>query len=159
MSMSESAAQNAPGQAVPQDTQTLMTLLGSLVPLLLRMQPQTPSMQNMGPFLLGNPLIDQQAAITLVEDMVAHSLRTLSTYLETNAGKHPALASATPIVTQATHCLAARDYAQAFELIWQAHRLVAALRAANPQLPPLRSAELEPGASGRTSSADTARVH
>jgi hypothetical protein len=159
MSMSDSAAQSAQPRAVPQDTQTLMTLLGSLVPLLLRMQPQTAPLYqpNAGAFLIGNPLLDHQAAVNLVEDMVGSSLRTLSAYLEANSAKHAALASCAPIVTQATHCLAARDYAQAFELIWQAYRLITALRAANPQLPALRS--VEPGIGDSTQAAEAARVH
>jgi hypothetical protein len=37
------------------------------------------------------------------------------------------------------HCFAAHDYAQAFGMIWQAYRMIAALRAINPQLPPLRA--------------------
>ncbi len=161
MSNAESAAAGTPqSQMAPQDTQTLMTLLGNLVPLLLRMQSQMapgPFFQQ-GPvaFAPVNPLVDQQAAINLVEDMIADSLRTLTAYLETHAGKYPALTSSAPIVSQARHCLAARDYAQAFELIWQAYRLVTALRASNPQLPALRSAEF--GASSSQAGGE-ARVH
>jgi hypothetical protein len=166
MSTADSAAPNAPqSQAAPQDIQSLIALLGSLVPLLLRIQSQNPmSMSPLlqggaGPYALANPLVDQQAAVTFVEDLTAQSLHRLSAYLEANTGKYPALGSCVPIVTQATHCLAARDYAQAFELIWQAYRLITAIRATNPQLPPLRA--VEPGApmSSQTGSGSEARVH
>jgi hypothetical protein len=167
------------------DTQTVIGLLGSLMPLLLQIQMQSgqqpfqrgPWQQGpfaiqpgfaqsaMGPFagplaapgpdqaglsapfggpfgdLAGpNPLLDQQAAVSFVEDITAHSLRALSNYLETYADQYHGLQSCVPIVTQAARSFAARDYAQTFGLIWHAYRLITALRAANPQLPPPRAA-------------------
>src|SRR6266851_4265700 len=73
-------------------------------------------------FLAPNPAIDHQAAVNLVGDITADSLRTLSTYLEAHAARHAGLESCVPIVTQAAHRFAARDYAQAFDLIWLAYR-------------------------------------
>jgi len=126
------------------DTQTLVALLQGLMPLLLQLQ------QTQGPVQLPfqleprglpipSPMLDHQAAVTLAEDITADSLRNLSTYLETNAGRHAELQNCVGIVTHAVHTFAARDYAQAFALIFQAYRMIAALRAVNPQLPPLRA--------------------
>lgn len=87
-----------------------------------------------------NPMLDHQAAVNLVEDITADSLRTLSTYLENYAGHHQGLESCIPMVTHAARCFAARDYGQTLGLIWQVYRAITALRAGNPQLPPLRAA-------------------
>jgi hypothetical protein len=156
-------------QAAP-DTQTVIGLLGSLMPLLLQIQLQSgdqmylPSPTPIGPLPMGpmptgqpgsdqaalgypfgniapfNPMLDHQAAIHLVEDITADSLRSLSTFLEAYAPQHRGLESCIPIVTQAARCFAARNHAQTLALIWQAYRVITALRAGNPQLPPLRQA-------------------
>src|SRR6266568_7613619 len=82
-----------------QDTQTLAALLGSLLPLLLQIQSQGQQPHGLGPSSpLGfanpssfNPMIDHQAAVELVEDMTADSLRRLSAYLETYAPRYAGL--------------------------------------------------------------------
>jgi hypothetical protein len=138
------------------DTQQLITLLSNLMPLLQRMQaqigpssfsPMSPAPLSPDQFALGqgnlaalNPLIDQQAAVSFVEDITADSLRNLSIYLELHAEKHQELAPCVAIVTQAARSFSMRDYSQAFGLIWQAYRVIAAARSVNPQLPPLRAA-------------------
>jgi len=132
----------------PQDAQTLIALLGNLMPLLLRFQSQ--STAPVAPFtsagmLPENPMLDQQAAASLIEDIIADSLRTLSGYLDIYAGQYPGLGHCVAIVTQAAHRYAARDYAQAFGLIWQAYRAITALRASNPQLPAPRAVALAAG--------------
>ena len=122
------------------DAQTLVALLGNLLPLLMQLQQQTLPFQ-FGPLGSSAPLpsasLDHQAAISFVEDITAESARALSRYLETQASRYPALESCLPIITRASQCRAARDYAQAFELIWQVYRVIAAVRAANPELPPV----------------------
>ena len=148
----------APSASQPQssDIQQLVGLLSNLMPLLLRFQSQAPqpqafpsqafSSQAFGqPFqggpgnaVIPNPALDHQAAENLVGDITAGSLRTLSAYLEANAGRHAGLESCVPIVTQAAHRFAARDYAEAFNLIWLAYRAIETIRATDPQLPPLR---------------------
>src|ERR1700722_10289909 len=166
-------------QSPTPDTQTLIGLLGNLMPLLLQIQsqsreqifqpgpwqpgfypsgpaqpsphPLTPGQLNsdqsgleglFGPVAPANPLLDHQAAVELVENITADSLRMLSAYLETYAVQHQGLESCVPVVTQAARCFAARDYAQTLGLIWQAYRVITALRAGNPQLPPPRAAGL-----------------
>ena len=125
------------------DIQQLVGLLGSLMPLLLRFQSQIPeqSFQAVpGNFAIPNPTLDRQAAENLIGDMLAESLRTLSAYLETNAGLHAGLQGCIPIVTQAAHRFAARDYAEAFNLIWLAYRAIETVRATDPRIPPPRAA-------------------
>jgi hypothetical protein len=148
----------APQPQAP-DTQTLVTLLGNLMPLLLRLQSQNPNpMFQLGPFgapmPAPNPALDQQAAVNFVEDVTAESLRALSIYLETHAGRYAGLETCVPIVTRSAQCFAARDYAQAFGLIWQAYRVIAAVRAANPQLPPVRA-----GGPADSTSSQTTLMH
>jgi hypothetical protein len=91
-----------------------------------------------GNVVIPNPALDHQAAENLVGDITAGSLRTLSTYLEANAGRHAGLESCVPIVTLAAHRFAARDYAEAFNLIWLAYRTIETIRTTDPQIPPLR---------------------
>jgi hypothetical protein len=141
------------------DTQMLITLLSSLMPLLQRMQSHMEittlpsfgagnfSYENFarGSFGQGNavaqnPLIDQQAAVSFVEDITADTLRNLSAYLDAYAEQYSELDRCVTLVTQAARCFAARDYNQCFELIWQAYRVIAAARSMNPQLPSLRTA-------------------
>ena len=141
--MPDSASTTSPG---PQDTHTLIALLGNLMPLLMRLQSQPPPLAPGYGVTVPNPMLDHQAAVNLVEDITAESLSTLSAWLEAHAGRQPGVETCVPIVTQAAHCFAARDYAQAFALIWEAYRAIALLRANNPQLPPLRAAS-EPFAS------------
>jgi hypothetical protein len=145
------------------DIQQLVGLLGNLMPLLLRLQSQPfpsqtfpsqnfpgqgfePSFQG-GPGnfaipnpALANPALDRQAAENFIGDIIADQLRTLSAYLEANAAQYAGLESCVPIVTQAAHRFAARDYAQAFNLIWLAYRTIETIRAADPRLPPPRAA-------------------
>lgn len=146
MALSESTAAPSAvaGQQSPaQDTQTLITLLGNLMPILARMQSQAtgPAFQS---GLLGfpptNATLDQQAAVALVEDILADCLRNLQTYLDTHATQYSGLEACGPLVTQATQCYTGREYGQAFNLIHQVYRSIAALRSINPQLPQLRNA-------------------
>jgi hypothetical protein len=145
MSVSSPSAATASQPQSP-DIQQLVGLLGSLMPLLLRFQSQTleqPFQAVPSNFVVPNPALDRQAAENLIGDMIAESLRTLSAYLETNAGRHASLESCVPIVTQAAHRFAARDYAQAFNLIWLAYRAIETIRTADPRIPPPRAASLD----------------
>lgn len=144
MALSESAATSAAGpQPMAQDTQTLIALLGNLMPLLVRLQSQTTAEPfQIGPlgFVPQSATLDHQAATSFVEDIIADRLRALSTYLETHSKQYSGLEACMPLVNQAVQCYTGRDYTQAFNLIWQAYRSIAALQAVNPQLPPLRVA-------------------
>ena len=147
----------------PPDIQQLVGLLGNLMPLLLRFQsqafqpqafqPQGPLQQIFEPqafeqpfqggpgnFTIPNPALDRQAAENFIADIIAEQLRSLSIYLEANAAQYAGLESSVPIVTQAAHRFAGRDFAQAFNLIWLAHRTIETIRAADPRVPPPRAA-------------------
>ena len=148
------------------DIQQLVGLLGSLMPLLLRLQSQVfpqqafpqqafpsqafpsqafePSLQGgFGNFAAPNPALDRQAAENFIGDIITEQLRLLSAYLEANAGQYAGLQNSVPIVTQAAHRFAARDYAQAFNLIWLAYRAIEAARLADPKVPPPRAASVD----------------
>jgi hypothetical protein len=144
MSGSDPASTRGPQQPA-QETQQLIAQLTSLMPVLLRLQGQftQPSAPQFAPvgFMIQNQMLDYQAAVNLVEDITASSLRTLSSYLEANLERNTGLQGCVAIVTQAAQCFAARDFAQAFDLIWQAYRQITMLRVADPQLPPVRATE------------------
>jgi hypothetical protein len=134
---------SAAASGEPQDIQQLVAMLGNLMPLLLRLhspdQPFQPFQGVRGNVVIPNPALDQQAAVNLVGDITADALRNLSAYLETNAGHYSGLESCVPVVTQAAQRFAARDYAQAFNLIWHAYRIITTLRAADPRIPAPRT--------------------
>jgi hypothetical protein len=144
MSGSDPSSTRGPQQPV-QDTQNLIAQLTSLMPVLLRLQGQfsQPSAPQLAPggFMIQHPMLDHQAAVSLVEDITASCLRTLSSYLEANLERNAGLQGCVAIVTQAAQCFAARDFAPAFDLIWQVYRQITMLRVADPQLPPVRTAE------------------
>src|SRR6267143_6792684 len=141
---SAATASQPKSQSPDSDIEQLVGLLGSLMPLLLHFQSQTQQQPyQAGNVVVPNPALDRQAAENLIGDMIAESLRTLSAYLETNAGLHAGLESCVPIVTQAAHRFSARDYAQAFNLIWLAYRAIETIRAADPRLPPPRAASAD----------------
>src|SRR5437868_3587199 len=170
MAASNPSATTASQPPTP-DIQQLVGLLGNLMPLLLRLQSQAfpqeafpsqgfpsqafpsqafpsqafePSFQGgLGNFALPNPALDRQAAENFIGDIITEQLRTLSAYLEANAGQYAGLQNSVPIVTQAAHRFAARDYAQAFNLIWLAYRAIEAARLADPKVPPPRAASVD----------------
>jgi hypothetical protein len=128
-------------QPRPSDIQQLVGLLGDLMPLLMCLQSQTfeqPFQTMPGSLPIPNPVLDRQAAENMIGDMIAESLRALSAFLQANAAQHAGLENCVPIVTQAAHRFAARDYAQAFNLIWLTYRTIETIRAADPRLPLLR---------------------
>jgi hypothetical protein len=157
MSVSSNPSAATASQRQSPDIQQLVGLLGSLMPLLLRFQSQAfqsqgfqsqivepPFQVGPGNFMVPNPALDHRAAVNLVGDITADSLRTLSTYLEAHAARHAGLESCVPIVTQAAHRFAAHDFAQAFDLIWLAYRAIETIRAADPQIPPLQAGAQAP---------------
>lgn len=136
-----SAATASQSQPVNPNIEQLVGLLSGLMPLLLHFQSQTQQQPyQAGNFVVPDPALDRQAAESLIGDMIAESLRTLSAYLEANAGLYAGLQSCVPIVTQAAHRFAARDYAQAFNLIWLTYRAIETIRTADPRIPPPRAA-------------------
>ncbi len=123
----------------PQDAQLMANLLGSLLPLLQRVQ-LTGWTPEQAPPMADSRQLDQRAAVALAEDITADALCRLAAYCERYAGgrQFPGLDACLGLVTQAARCFAAADYNGAMALVWQAYRLIAAARAATPELPPLR---------------------
>jgi hypothetical protein len=145
---SAATASQPKSQSPDLDIEQLVGLLGSLMPLLLHFQSQTQQQPYQADnFMVPNPALDRQAAESLIGDMIAETLRILSVYLESNAGLHAGLESCVPIVTQAAHRFAARDYAQAFNLIWLTYRAIETIRAADSRVPPPRAAASDPTSS------------
>ena len=159
MPASNPTASNA-SQPPTQDLQQLVGLLGNLMPLLLRLQSQAfpqqafpqeaypsqafdPSLQGGAGFATPNPALDRQASENFISDIIAEQLRTFSAYLEANAGQYAGLQNCVPIVTQAAHRFAGRDYAQAFNLLWLAYRAIETIRTGDPRVPPLRAASAD----------------
>ena len=143
-----SAATASQPKSQSPDIEQLVGLLGSLMPLLLQFQSQTQEQPfQAGNVVVPNPALDRQAAENLIGDMIAGSLRTLSAYLETNAGLHPGFESCVAMVSQAAQTFAARDYAQAFNLIWETYRAIETIRAADSRVPPPRAAASDPTSS------------
>jgi hypothetical protein len=138
---SAATASQPKSQSPDADIEQLVGLLGSLMPLLLHFQSQTQQQPHQfGNVMVPNPALDRQAAENLIGDTIAGSLRTLSAYLETNAGLHPGFESCVAMVSQAAQRFAARDYAQAFNLIWETYRAIETIRAADPRIPAPRAA-------------------
>ncbi|KRQ08151.1 hypothetical protein ACNJX9_13750 [Bradyrhizobium sp. DASA03076] len=144
--MSDSNPSAASSQRHSSDIQQLVGLLSNLMPLLLRLQSQgfeQPFRTVPGSFPMPNPVLDHQAAESMIGDMIAESLRSLSAYLEANAAQHAGLENCVSVVTQAANKFTERDFAQAFNLIYFAYRAIEAARAADPRLPVLRQASMD----------------
>lgn len=103
------------------------------MPVLARIQMRSPQMPLSGTF--GQMPVEATAAVALVSDMGADSLRRLTAYLDANAEKFEGLENCAPLVASAARALAARDYAQTFTLIFDVYRTIAMLRAEEPRLP------------------------
>ncbi len=155
--MSDSDPSSVRSQKPDVDTRMLIAQLTMLMPQLLHLHQrsqgqQAPPQYPVAGFVFQDPMLDHLAAVNFVEDITAASLRTLASYLEANSGRNAGLQSSIGIVTRAAHCFAARDFGQAFSLIWQAYHMITVLRAADPLLPPLHSAD---GAKGSVSASNT----
>lgn len=138
--MAQSAAGAFFGQGAPrgidipgEDSRMLAAVLQDIMPVLARIQTRSPQTIPPGPF--GQMSVETAAAVALVADMGADSLRRLTAYLDANAGKFEGLENCAPLVAAAARTLAARDYAQTFTLIFDIYRTIALLRADDQRLP------------------------
>jgi hypothetical protein len=132
---SQSSTDRAGGDRNPAaETQTLIGLLEDLLPLLLQFQSR--SQPPKGALATGE--LERQAAIAFTEDIILDALRNLSSYLQQNASRYPALENYTDVISRARQALAARDYQATFALIFDAYRAITVVRAIRPELPPIR---------------------
>ena len=128
-------------------------VLRDIMPVLERLQMRAPQTPQAGP---SSPLpAETSAAVALVSDMAADSLRRLTAYLDAHAGQFEALENCVPLVATAAHALAVRDYARSFTLIFDVYRAIAVFRAEDPNLPwpaSIKPADLARGDRGETPS-------
>ena len=104
-----------------------------IMPVLARIQTRSP--QTILPGSPGQMSAETFAAVALVSDLGADSLRRLTAYLDANAGKFEGLENCAPLVAAAARALAARDYAQTFTLLFDIYRTIAMLRLDDQKLP------------------------
>ena len=128
------------GQSAPRNFQSsgddlrmVAGLLNDIMPVLARIQARSP--QTAAPRPQGQMSLEALAAVAFVSDLGADSLRRLTAYLDVNATKFEALEDCAPVVASAARALAARDYAQAFALLFDVYRTIASLRNDDPELP------------------------
>lgn len=114
-----------------EETRVLAAVFQDIMPVLARIQMRSPP-PAAG---FGQMPPETVAAVALVSDMGADSLRRLTAYLDTNAGKFEGLENCAPLVAAAARALAARDYAQSFTLLFDVYRTIAMLRVENAGLP------------------------
>jgi hypothetical protein len=119
---------NNPGE----DLRVLSAVLQDIMPTLARIQTRAP---HGAPGAQSHMTPEAAAAIAMVSDLGADSLRRLTSFLDAFAGKHDGLENCIPLVAAAAHALAARDYEQSFTMIFESYRVIAQLRAQDPSLP------------------------
>jgi len=85
-----------------------------------------------------NPVLDRQAAENMIGDMIAESLRALFRLSRSQRCAACRPGKLCPDRYPSRAQVAARDYAQAFNLIWLTYRTIETIRAADPRLPLLR---------------------
>jgi hypothetical protein len=115
------------------DLHRLAGVLNDILPVLTRIQGASPRTPHAGQG--GHAPVETLAAIAFVSDLGADSLRRLTAYLDANVAKSEQLKNSAPIVASAARALAARDYAQAFTLLFDVYRTIILLRNDDPELP------------------------
>lgn len=132
----ESGAQQQPPRQMErphEDLRELTAVLQDIVPILDRIQTRSPQVGALG--LFGHASVETLAAVALVSDLGADSLRRLTAYLDAHADDCPGLEQCAPVVAAAARALAARDYAQAFTLVFDAYRTITMMRLEDNALP------------------------
>ena len=116
-----------------EDSRFVAAVLRDVLPVLARIQSRSP--QSAASASFGQMSTETLAAVAFVSDLGADSLRRLTAYLEANAEKFDGLESCAPLVAHAARALAARDYGQCFNLLFDVYRAIALLRTEEPKLP------------------------
>ncbi len=84
------------------------------------------------------PDLESQTFSEFLREPVAQVTRRLFEYLEANAGEHPELLGAIPLVQQAAEWYGMGDLPRAFAQSYVAHRAITLVRlTSSPDLPPL----------------------
>lgn len=116
-----------------EDLRELTAVLADIMPILERIQTRSPQAGAVGPF--GQVPAETLAAVALVGDLGADSLRRLTAYLDAHAQNFPGLEQCAPVVAGAARALAGRDYALAFTLLFDAYRIITMMRMEDSKLP------------------------
>ena len=116
-----------------EDFRAVATLLKDVMPVLTRIQSRSP--QTMSPGYFSQMPVETAAAVAMVSDMAADSLRRMTSYLDAHAQKFEGLENCAPLVATAAHALAAREYDQFFTLMFDVYRTIAILRHDDPKMP------------------------
>jgi hypothetical protein len=116
-----------------EDLGDLTAVLADIMPILDRIQNRSPQAGALG--LFGHASVETLAAVSLVSDLGADSLRRLTAYLDAHAQNFSGLETCAPVVAAAARALAARDYAQAFTLLFEVYRTITLLRLEDNKLP------------------------
>jgi len=121
-----------PTHGMGEDLRVVAALLRDVLPVLTRIQSR--SSQSTASVQFGQMSPEAVAAVALVSDLAADNLRRLTAYLDANAEKHEGLESCAPLVANAARALAARDYSQCFNLLFDVYRNIAILRMDDPKM-------------------------
>jgi len=116
-----------------EDPGAMGSVLQDIIPVLARIQSR--SSHGSIPGLPGLVSSEAVAAVAMVADLGADSLRRLTAYLDEETGKHEGLEHCVPLVSAAAQALGARDYALAFTMIFDCYRTIAMLRVGDSSLP------------------------
>jgi len=132
----ESGSQQTPSRPMEnahEDLRELTAVLQEIMPILDRIQNRSPQAAALGVY--GQSSVETLAAVALVSDLGADSLRRLTAYLDVHSEEFSDLENCAPLLAGAARALAARDYAQAFTLLFHVYRAITILRLEDPRLP------------------------
>ena len=143
MAHSSRSAAFAPGapqgaDILGDDFGMLASVLQDIMPALARIQARAPrpmSLSGLSGRASAQMAPEAVAAVALVCDIGADSLRRLTAYLESHADSHDGLEACVPLIAAAAQALGGRDYAMGFTMIFECYRMIATLRTADPSLP------------------------
>lgn len=118
--------------APQEDLRELTAVLQDIMPILDRIQNRSPQA---GALMFGQASVETLAAVALVGDLGADSLRRLTAYLDAHAQNFSGLEQCAPLVAAAARALAARNYAQTFALLFDVYRTITVMRLEDNTLP------------------------
>jgi hypothetical protein len=144
-------------ESASDDLRAVSSVLHDIMPVLNRIQSRNPQAAALG--LFGQMSVESLAAVALVTDLGADSLRRLTAFLDANVGKHEGLENCAPVVAAAARALSARDYAQAFTHIFEAYRAIALMQMEDLEIPSPSSVSVVMDAARPANARDDGTAH
>lgn len=132
----ESGSQQTPTRPMEnphEDLRELTAVLQDIMPILDRIQNRSPQAAALGVY--SQTSVETLAAVALVSDLGADSLRRLTAYLDAHCEEFSELENCAPMLAGAARALAARDFAQAFTLLFHVYRAITLARLEDHRLP------------------------